>query len=272
MSFWNSEKLIQRQRRRKLIEPFKESFVKHGAYELSLGSEVFLTSEPTGAKKTLNPDEQLVIPPGQFGLLLTGEEVAIPDDAIAFISIRFGIKQRGLINVSGFHVDPGFSGVLKFAVYNAGSQNIVLSQGERVFIIWFSDLSDATLDGYDGEHAKQRNITSEDVMQLHGEVASPAALKKQIDDLKSEYDRRLSVFEEKISTWKQITIAVLTGLIALFLLVLRSFFEGGATQRSVPTESPTRSVQETNRNLPTPTETNGNSATPKSNNQAPTRK
>ena len=71
---------------------------------------------------------QLVIPPGQFGLLITEEVVQVPMDAIAFISIKAGIKFRGLVNVSGFHADPGFSGKLKFAVYNAGSQRLVLDR------------------------------------------------------------------------------------------------------------------------------------------------
>ena len=54
--------------------------------------------------------QNLVIPPGQFGLILTNEVVTIPNDLIGFISIKAKIKFRGLINVSGFHVDPGFHG------------------------------------------------------------------------------------------------------------------------------------------------------------------
>lgn len=132
MSFWSSEKLIRENNYRKqhsqkeLIYPFEDEFVQHGAYELSLGSEAFITSKGKGTKQKIDSrKQQIVIPPGQFGLLLTKETVAIPNNAIAFISMKFSIKQRGLVNVSGFHVDPGFAGRLKFAVYNAGSKNIV---------------------------------------------------------------------------------------------------------------------------------------------------
>src|SRR6185295_1912284 len=110
MSFWSAERLIQ-MRQTGLITPFSEERVKCGAYELSLGEEASLTSERK--KVTLQPRGQLRIPPGQFGLLLTQEEVRIPANAIGFISIRFKYKCRGLINVSGFHVDPGFKGHLK---------------------------------------------------------------------------------------------------------------------------------------------------------------
>ena len=58
--------------------------------------------------------------PGQFAFLLTDEIVEVPDSAMALISIKAKIKWRGLINVSGFHVDPGFKGRLIFSVYNAG--------------------------------------------------------------------------------------------------------------------------------------------------------
>jgi len=66
------------------------------------------------------PGEQFVIPPGQFAYLLTEEVVRIPSSAMGFISLKFGVKGPGLINVSGFHVDPGYWGRLVFSVYNAG--------------------------------------------------------------------------------------------------------------------------------------------------------
>jgi dCTP deaminase len=184
MAFWNSEKIKQKATDGSLIAPYDEKRIKHGAYELSLGPEIFITSSTTRTKQNLVPHEQIVIPPGQFGLLLTEETVTIPNEAIGFISIKASIKFRGLVNVSGFHVDPEFSGRLKFAVYNAGSQNIVLAQGQPVFLIWFSDLVGPTTDGYKGDHNNQQRIISDDVMRIQGEVSSPAELKAQIDEIR----------------------------------------------------------------------------------------
>jgi dCTP deaminase len=241
MSFWTSEKLIWKQNQEELITPFRQERVKHGAYELSMGAEAFLTSEPTGAKQNLKDNEQVIIPPGQFGLLLTGESVAIPNTTIAFMSIKFGIKQRGLVNVSGFHVDPGFKGQLKFAVYNAGSGNIVLTKDDPVFLIWFCDLSARTFDIYDGKHAQQQGISSDDVMQIQGEVASPGELKKQIEELRTDHDSRFATLEDKITTR---TALVLTLLTALLVSV---FFKGCEQQvRNSPTP-----MQNTNQGLPT---------------------
>lgn len=182
MSFLSSETL--RLRLPSLIDPFRPESIRYAAYELRLGNEVFITTD--GVKKMLKADEQIKIPPGQFALLLTEESVQVPDDLIAFISMRYGIKFRGLTNISGFHVDPGFKGRLKFSVYNAGSQAVVLSAGEPVFSIWYSKLDRKTKNVYNGSHQGQTQISEEDVMRLQGEIASPAVLKSQLDKLQSK--------------------------------------------------------------------------------------
>lgn len=261
MSFWTTEKILQKQALTELIKPFDLKRLKHGAYELALGHEALITSEPTGLKQKLETGEQLLIPPGQFGILLTEEVVSIPDNAIGFISIRFSIKCQGLVNVSGFHVDPGFVGHLKFAVYNAGSQSIFLTRGDRVFMIWLSDLSEATRDVYDGEHSNQNGITSEDARLLHGEVASPAALKKQIDELRSiidqqvvtlgdEHKRQVSALEDKteqqirslddkIGIWRNFTITFFSAITVLILGTILSLVLGLFTKLfpSLPAQS-----------------------------------
>src|SRR4051812_43631488 len=100
MAFWSTEKLKKRLISDKLIEPGDERNVKQGAYELGVGPEAFVTSETTKTKTKIDQGQQVIIPPGQFGLLITDEKVTVPTDAIAFISIKAGIKFRGLVNVS----------------------------------------------------------------------------------------------------------------------------------------------------------------------------
>jgi dCTP deaminase len=213
MAFWSSETLEQRLPAG-LIEPYDLTRIMHGAYELGVGPQAFITST-SGDTTVIGPGNKVIIPPGQLGLLITNEIVTIPNNAIGFISVRASIKFQGLINVSGFHVDPGFRGRLKFAVYNAGSKNIVLDQEQRVFLIWFSDLDRETVKGYGGQRAGQNEITAQDVMRIQGEVASPAELKNQIADLRADYDRRLTSVEksEAILRW-------LVGGLFLFILGL----------------------------------------------------
>lgn len=166
-----------------IVSPYNGDRIKHGGYELSMGGEYYTTSDISAKKQILALDEQLVISPGQFGILLTEEKINVPIDSIAFISIKASIKFRGLINVSGFHVDPGFKGHLKFSVYNAGSQKIVVTRGAPLFIIWFANLDQDTSDIYNGGHAGQKEVSAEDVMRIQGEVASPSALNERLKNV-----------------------------------------------------------------------------------------
>src|SRR5262249_56219095 len=127
-----------------------------------VGGEGFVTSNPSD-KTQVPAGTKIVIPPGQFGLLTTRETVHVPANAIAFISIRAGIKFQGLVNVSGFHVDPGYRGQLKFAVYNAGSRTIVLDQNQRVFMIWFADLDNPDDKPYPERTPPPNRITADDL-------------------------------------------------------------------------------------------------------------
>ena len=203
MPFWTTQKLrhILASEDPPIVGPILDR-ANNACYELSLGTETFITSGE-GTKQTHQNGEQILIPPGQSALLITEEELRIPRNVLAFISIKASKKISGLVNISGFHVDPGFHGRLKFSVYNAGSESIILEVGERMFPIWFYQLEEDNEDDYRGNHQGQMHITPDDAMHLQGEMASPAALKKEIDELRSS-----------IANWKAATISVLGAALA----------------------------------------------------------
>lgn len=125
------------------VKPFKlEGIDRDGAnYNLAIGEEVYVSSLESGKTvQTLPEGGPFSIAPGQFAFILTEEEVEIPFDKIGFISIRASIKFLGLVNISGFHVDPGYKGKLIFAVYNAGPTIIHLRRGDRIFPLWITNL------------------------------------------------------------------------------------------------------------------------------------
>lgn len=111
-------------------------------YDLRLGEDVYVTTEKTPRKlNVMGADGVIAIEPGEFGILMTHEYIFVPPDLIGFISIRLTFKQKGLVNISGFHADPGFYGRLMFAVYNAGPNDVPLRYKERVFMIMFNELT-----------------------------------------------------------------------------------------------------------------------------------
>ena len=202
MSYLGSEKLRELIVAKKVIEPNNNRIVC-GAYELALGDEVFRTDSNEKKKEFLTrPKEQITINPGQFALLLTQETVNVPIDKIAFISIKAGIKLRGLINVSGFHVDPGFKGNLVFSVYNAGASPISLLRGEPCFLIWFADLqlTDNETSSYEKgshEHKNQDTIPPKYIdALLAGELASPNVLHDKINKNYTSLENKIRLNDE----------------------------------------------------------------------------
>jgi dCTP deaminase len=135
----------------------------------------------------LKEGDSVAIPSGQFAFLLTEEVVEVPITAIALISMKTELKFRGLVNVSGFHVDPGFKGPLKFAVFNAGPSPVIIKHGDDCFLIWYADLDDKA----DAQHAKgpsdnerySRGIIGRDVRGISGAVASLSVLAKKVEEL-----------------------------------------------------------------------------------------
>jgi dCTP deaminase len=188
MAFWSTQRVRDEQTKLgNLVSNFNPEKVQQGAYELALSREVITT--PSDRTRSDGVGKVLEIPPGQFALLYTQEVVTIPSNVIAFISIKARFKADGLVNISGFHVDPGFSARLKFSVYNAGNHPIFLEYEKETFLIWFSDLDQPTIDPYDKTHRHhdQSRITPEDRQRMSEPSSSPAAL-----------DQRLKRVEQKI--------------------------------------------------------------------------
>ena len=148
-------------------------------------------------KQTLSKGQGFTIPPGQFGFLSTAERIKVPENALAFISIKARQKFGGLINISGFHVDPGYEGALLFSVMNAGPKPLHLEQGQPLFLIWYADLDRVT------ERKKQPNdgfigIEPDQINKISGEILSLQSLSDKQRALEKDIKRQLQAQESKI--------------------------------------------------------------------------
>ncbi|MFZ3058739.1 MAG: hypothetical protein WA102_03275 [Candidatus Methanoperedens sp.] len=150
--------------------------------DLRLGDEYFVSREKH-PKRLEETGGYVVIEPGDFAILITYEYMYVPDDLVGFINLRNKYKKSGLINISGFHVDPGYFGKLLFSVYNAGPGKVVLKHKEPVFMIMYDKLKDPVLKGY-GEGYE--NITGDVISGLIGHSVSPVRLKARIDSLEMQ--------------------------------------------------------------------------------------
>ncbi len=168
-------------------EPAAPFLVKESHVELRLGAEAFVTREKVPVQLT---DEEpfLTIPSGEFALLTTYEHVAIPSDILGLISIKFRFKILGLLNVSGFHVDPGYRGKIVFSVYNLGPSDVVLKYKDPIFLLFLAPLTapvpNARVSG-DERFQNQRGLPLDYVMTLKGTSLSLTTLSNRVSQLET---------------------------------------------------------------------------------------
>jgi len=228
MTFWSGEKL--KKELPSLISDFDESRIDCSAYRLRVGDQAFVTGDQV---QTSGPCEPLVnvlgappnhtirIAPGQFAFLLTLEEVRVPASAMALISMRARYKFKGLINVSGFHVDPGWRGKLLFSVYNAGPAEVILSRTDPLFLIVYADLDCPTRMTYKGDSLGQKSIDVGLLQNMTSQVFSPQALKKKLDAVDDKMGRiELST---GIAAGIAAALAVITGIVIATVALLPSW-------------------------------------------------
>lgn len=203
MAFWSGDKLSRAIPAKKIVEPFYPEQVDCSAYTLTLGEEYFITPDYTvpvreNTTKTLAESKRwdqtipetrrvmggpLNIPAGQFAFLMTEEALNIPQNAMGFISLKSSAKWRGLINVSGFHVDPGFKGKLIYSVYNAGPSPIQLKRGQDLFLLWLADLdrSATATHAKPGDYKPLVEIPPQMVTDVNHQIHSLQALSDRIE-------------------------------------------------------------------------------------------
>lgn len=220
MTFWSGERLRHNLSSIIAEDPDPKQ-IDCAAYTLHIGPEIYVTphweiKDPQSQTiRRLAKGEAFTIPPGQFANILTEEKIKIPFKNIGFISIRASIKINGLVNVSGFHVEPGWNGRLIFSVFNAGPATIHLRRGSPTFLLWIADLDDkaSELDAKDGHKPENipsnlSNLPPNLISRISGTIHSLQSLSIRIDELEKE----IRIF---ITRWK-----IYGGLLLLIIVIL----------------------------------------------------
>jgi len=205
MTFWSSQKLEENLE--KLTDHPDRDMVDCNALTLRVGPEVYVTpgleqaSPSTHTREMLEERGPITVPPGQFAFLVTEEKVTIPPEVMGFISIKATYKLRGLVNVSGFHVDPGWSGRLIFTVFNAGPATIHLERGLPVFLLWIANLDEASVKRKHG--VGPEGIPPGVISNITGVVDSIYALEKRMKaDIKDVADKQ-QAFRDEVTDLKE---------------------------------------------------------------------
>ena len=213
--------------------PPEDRNIGRASVRLTVGEEIYISPASEADTKTrqlLKDRQSLVIPSGQFAFLSTAETVCVPNDAIAFITVRSKEASfRGLVNVSGFHVDPGYVGQLIFSVFNAGPGPVQVTLGDPWFEIFFADLVQPEVKDYDPDKG-YTGIPTRLITPLAKQFHSFAGLENEIKETKEALLDRITALEREhtVVRWAAVLVAG-----AIVTVALRALWpnpnEGGVT-------------------------------------------
>jgi dCTP deaminase len=213
MAFWSSQKLESHLKR--LTDHPEPEMIDCNALTLRVGPEYYVTpglenpSPGTHTKQPLDIGQAMTIPPGQFAFLLTEEKITIPPEVMGFISVKATYKLKGLVNVSGFHVDPGWSGRLIFTVFNAGPSTIHLERRLPVFLLWIADLDAASEKRKSG--MGHEGIPPAIIGNITGVVDSIYALEKRVGEDVTKVADKQEEFRKEVEELKERQTKILLG-------------------------------------------------------------
>ena len=221
MSFWGRERWLTEGRKGNgstPVLPWREDRVETAGYRLSVGKEYYVNEDGSSSVVKLDHEDTFVVNPGQFAFILTKEKVRISKSAIGFISIRASIKFMGLVNVSGFQVNPGHNGNLIFAVFNAGPRHINLREGNDIFSLWIADLDAEVKDDHKDTGTIPSDLSNIPMHVING-ISGDALTAYQLDS-------RIKKVEANHNKLKLILISIGTILAGLIGFLVRPMFFG----------------------------------------------
>ena len=195
-------------------ETFDPDFVRQASYDLRLGADYFLVGDDYPGRLD-NDDSFLILRPGQFAFLTSFEILALPFNLLGFITLKSTYKNQGLINISGFHVDPTFNGRLRFAVQNIGPSDLRLRFKQDTFTIFFArvDAADPSEIGGARSLLAEEGIPLSLIQHLGGSTITLAKLQRDLEEVKT-----------RLLIYAPLAVAALVPLLLLLINLLRGAF------------------------------------------------
>lgn len=127
----------------RLVIDGKESSVEGLKYDFALGSRMLFGGRAPINTNNLSEQERssLVVKPGELVYVMSEEQVDLPIDMKADLSLKRKISHLGIQVLGGSSVDPGYKGRLVFALHNLSTRPFPLQPGRKLIAAQFYKLS-----------------------------------------------------------------------------------------------------------------------------------
>lgn len=127
----------------RLIADGKESSVEGLKYDFALGPWMLFggTAPINAANLSEQERANLVVKPGELVYVMSQEELDLPMDVKADLSLKRKISHLGIMVLGGSSIDPGYKGRLVFALYNLSTRPFPLQIGRKLIAAQFYRLT-----------------------------------------------------------------------------------------------------------------------------------
>jgi dCTP deaminase len=126
----------------------KDSPIQPASIDLTIGDIYVPSVKPKKRGKVDDPKTQHVLKAGQTAVVVTKEEIEVPNTIGAIGFPPTNISHNGILMTNPGHVDPGFKGKLTFTVINMGREDFSLRRDDLIVTLVFFKLIAAARKGY----------------------------------------------------------------------------------------------------------------------------
>lgn len=161
--------IIDRINNEKLIEDYSLDNVKSCSYDLRMGHDYYYYDHNTEKGSDSNPvikhlDNQhrlLSIPPDAICYVITKEEINMPADLTAQISLSFGLINQGIMLAIQPPFDPGYHGKTVALLHNLSDEPVEIEFEQHILNIVFYTLTEKISQEhlYNGKYKKLESLS-----------------------------------------------------------------------------------------------------------------
>ena len=179
-----------------------ESPVQPGSLDLHVAGVYLPGASADEAGGEHHPLTEYLLKTGETVLVSTAEDLELPRNigGFAFPPSRFAV--RALLVTNGGHIDPEYSGPLRFTVINMGHQVQSLTKGQRVGTLVLFATDEPVTSGWSTRTGKSgRTPNTEDLLYLCTDFAD--VTKRANEIAKSEIDKARLQIETIEQRWNR---------------------------------------------------------------------
>lgn len=205
-----------------LISDIDDACVQGASYDLRLGKEY----AARGKRHRLSHRGEVELLPGQFVLLTTREELALPNDVVGHAGLMSAFAQKGIISLFSPQIDPGFQGKLIVPLFNAGHARVRFERDERVFTVEFVKTTEPTTSWLDQPHRKPLTRIPKSALDIETAFSDLSELARTTEDLKTrltglrhEFDGFNNGVNRKVANSANLAAWIALGVAMVSLLV-----------------------------------------------------